>query len=158
MSDPVKFGEYIIHSDGQIFSTYFNRFLKQPKKDYKRLVDRTTGKPLLAHRLVATAFIPNPDNLPEVNHINGIRCDNRVENLEWCTRQQNGAHAFRTGLVKNIVRGSNHKDSKFTPVEIGIIREAIIAGFSARGLARYFKVASSTIFRIKSGEHWRVVS
>lgn len=53
------------------------------------------------HRLVAKAFIPNPNNLPEVNHINGDKTNNCVDNLEWTTRKGNMAHANRTGAMKN---------------------------------------------------------
>lgn len=59
------------------------------------------------HRLVAMAFIPNPDNLPMVNHIDGNKLNNCVENLEWCTAYHNNKHARDTGL--NNVSESNHK-------------------------------------------------
>jgi hypothetical protein len=52
------------------------------------------------HRLVATAFIPNPNNLPEVNHIDCDRSNNRVANLEWCTHDQNIKHSARLGKYK----------------------------------------------------------
>lgn len=60
------------------------------------------AKVINIHRLVAIAFIPNPKNLPCVNHKNGIKSDNRVSNLEWCSNLENVRHAWKTGLMENM--------------------------------------------------------
>ncbi len=64
------------------------------------LHDKSVSKPYGIHRLIAQAFIPNPENKREVNHKNGIKTDNGIENLEWVTSSENQKHAFKIGLQK----------------------------------------------------------
>ena len=84
---------YVVKEDGTVFSQVRQRVLKPQKTKSGYLQVRIDGKLLYVHRLVAEKYIPNPDNLPQVNHLNGDKADNRVENLEWCTAKQNMRHA-----------------------------------------------------------------
>lgn len=80
-------------------------------------------KHLAIHRLVAKAFIPNPDNLPQINHIDGDKNNNKVSNLEWCNNGYNQAHAWKNGL-KDVTKMSEHSSlRKLTIEQVRFIKE-----------------------------------
>lgn len=106
------------------------------------------------HRLVAEHFIPNPENLPQVNHIDGSKFNNSVYNLEWCTSKQNMNHAYRTGL-KHGVRGELSHYSKLHDSDIMEIRHLrFVNGVDFYNLSVKFKVSISQIKRICNGNNW----
>ncbi len=121
-----------------------------------RLYNDGIGKTFFVHRLVAIAFIPNPDKKPDINHrIGGIanRGLNHVENLEWTTKVDNALHGFRHG-DRTVKKGSKSKLSKLDESKIVEIRRLLASGISVKKIAEMFSVSIPTISRIRSGETW----
>lgn len=106
------------------------------------------------HKLVAQAFIPNPQNKPQVNHIDGNKLNNKVDNLEWCTNAENQIHVYKIGLQK-IKVGEQSPNAKLEKQEVIFIKKALkLRKYSSRKLAKMFNVCKSTILSIKHKETW----
>lgn len=108
-------------------------------------------KHLAIHRLVAKAFIPNPDNLPQINHIDGDKNNNKVSNLEWCNNDYNQAHAWKNNL-KDVTKMSEHSSlRKLTVEQVRFIKEEYSkVDTSIRGNKMSFARKMQTKFNLKS--------
>lgn len=116
-------------------------------------------KTQFVHRLVAMTFIPNKNNLPVINHIDGNKKNNFIENLEWCTQRHNMQHAHRTGLSKGmpLKRGEESIAAKLSKEDVINIKTRLKNGDRSIDLSREYHVCKGTIGEIKAGRSWSSV-
>jgi len=121
------------------------------------LIGRVDRKDRYLHRLVAAAFIKNPENKPEVNHKDGNKKNNNVSNLEWVTSSENKKHAYNTGLrdAEELKRFAQMPKLKRRKLTIEQAREIKNSAKSESGLAKDFNLSKTTIHRIKTGEIYK---
>jgi hypothetical protein len=156
-------GYYEISNLGEVRSIFYNKGklnskLKQTNRNngymfvilYKNGVKHNKN----IHRLVAESFILNPEKKEQVNHINGIKSDNKVENLEWNTMSENMIHAFKNGLMNQSC--DKNGNSKLTREQVFNIKYGIIKG-SQRKIAKELGVSKSIIGLIKLGKVWQEI-
>lgn len=160
--DVIGYEEYFrISSYGQLFSKRSGKILKQNttktgRKTVATRIGGRTGKAICfkIHRLVAEAFIPNPDNKPQVNHKDGNPANNHKDNLEWTTAQENVQHAYSTGLNEGL-RADLSPIAKLTQELADEIRkEYYTSKISQRKLAEKYGVSKTTIQNILAGTRW----
>lgn len=154
-SRPTKYG-YAVTSDGKVWSYKTKRFLKPQKLScgYLQVCLSTNKTRANIHRLVAETLIPNPNNYPEVNHKDGIKANNDVSNLEWCTHKQNLAHARATGLIKYNY-GEAVPNSKLKDYQVHNIRHLYNSGLSGPKIAKLYGKPYPTIKDVVSGKQWK---
>lgn len=157
-------GKYLCCPTGRVWTTGSN---KLPKGGYLKpwligagyemvmLYKDKIPKKFLVHRLIATIYIPNPNNLPEVNHKDGNRRNNRPENLEWVTSKQNKAHAWKSGLYNH--RGTDHYLAKLDNEKVTRIRKMHEQGYNYPYIAKLIGVSKTTIGLVIRGVIWKHV-
>lgn len=149
---------YAITEQGEVYNSKTKKYLKHSTSNTGYLTVYVDGKNRLLHRLLAETFIPNPDNLPCVNHKDGNKLNNNLSNLEWCTYGDNEKHAYKTGLKSCRDRkGDNAFNRKLTSEQVSYIRKVYKKGdstYGGRALAKKFNVSDSCISSIVCGHNW----
>jgi len=140
--------KYSVTKDGRVWSHIRNKFLKHDLRGkYFAVKLGKFGKKISVHRLVALAFIENPDKKPYINHIDGNKLNNDVNNLEWCTAQENIHHAQMNGLMK-VRTYPIKKRQKISDSEAEKICKSYENGYPVIKLAKEYKVIRGTIYAI----------
>ncbi len=148
--------KYTINEDGTVVNTKSNRTISGSitSNGYKRVT--FFGERILLHRLIATKYIKYVGDREYVNHKNGNKLDNRVENLEWCTMSENVKHAFDTGLKNasiNPMHGENNGNAILT--DKLVIEMLKHQDLSFKEIAEKYNVSKGTIKHIFRGRTWK---
>jgi hypothetical protein len=148
-----NYPNYTISNTGVVFNLRTQKIMKlHPDKDGYWVLNLSSNghkRSMRVHRLVAEAFIWTNDTTLTVNHINGIKEDNTVENLEWLSNIDNIKHAFRTGLTPINPKGERSRRSKLTNTDANQIREWISNNTHTRKeIADMFNICLSSVSNI----------
>lgn len=153
---------YKISNFGRVKSSYRQkRILKQPLNTYGypfvNLSFKGVHKSIPIHTLVANYFLIKPSGKTEVNHKNGIKTDNNVLNLEWCTSSENSIHSFENGLQVSS-KGEDRPLSKLKKYQVLLMRDMANNGLRGVELTKLFNVSASTVSSVINRRSWKHIT
>ena len=151
---------HLVTESGEVFNKNGNKLKQQTSKDGYKVVSITRNnknKKFTVHRLVAIAYIPNPENKPCVNHIDGDKTNNHVSNLEWCTYSENSKHSFENGLQVSL-KGEEVHSAILTEGQVHEICKLMESGYRNGDVAKMFNIANYFIANIRTKNTWRHIS
>jgi len=158
-------GLYDISSHGRVFThqqfgkghreaRIRKQFLKSNGYLRVNLSKNNTQKGFYIHRLVAQNFIENPENKPQVNHIDCVKTNNHVNNLEWTSAKENVSHAWNNGLY-NCHVGQNHHNSRLSNTQVKEIKTLLKEGVTQSYISKLYNISEKHVSKINVGYIWR---
>jgi hypothetical protein len=157
---------YYADIEGGIWSTQLS---EEPQKlsgtisqfGYVRIKLRVPGKrwgvQVFAHRLIAETYLPNPNNCRDINHKDGVKTNNSLDNLEWCSRSHNVKHANDLGL-RVYVPGEGNGRAILTNDQVRSIRQRLKQGDKQKDIAQAYGIHPGIVSRIHTGRAWSKVT
>ena len=151
MTQEKRIGDFTIYSDGKCYNH------KRRRWSHEMNVPNHNGYIQIGHkflhRMIAKEWIPNPNNLPYINHRDGQKLNNAIENLEWCDHKGNMQHAYKTKLIV-MKKGEEAANAKLTEAEVLEIRKLYAEGRTQQSLADQFNIGRGTIGKITTRRIW----
>lgn len=162
MKEHTYFKNYLISDKGHVVNKATNKKIAQSKNEFGyltvKLLDPIDGKwkTRRVHRLVAEVYIENPENKPEVNHIDGVKFNNEVTNLEWVTSKENKDHGWATGLYTK--KGDKHPDAILDEETVHEICRLMEEGARNIDISKAFNIDKDWVSHIRCGDIWQHIS
>jgi hypothetical protein len=147
--------QYEVSSDGQVrnIRTGHVKSLRLDRYGYSRVTLYPSGKTYTVHRLVSETFLENSEDLPQINHKNGNKTDNNVENLEWCNASHNAKH--RDTELRSKWKGQQNPEAVLTFAQAKEIKYGDFPNMTNKQIGKLYGVKDEAVRQIRNGTNWK---
>lgn len=154
------YSRYSVTRDGRVKIEHYDKRWMTPVSDrngYQRIYmvgDTGVRRGVYLHQIVAQTYLPNPENKPQVNHLDNNPANNKVSNLEWCTAKENRAYAAKQNRLPKL-QGEDNGHAKYTAGLIGAVRNRYKEGLAQVEISKMYNIPQPTVSVIVRKIQWR---